>query len=93
MRSSDVENLWHMVYPEAPYAVLQDLAKDKFIDALFDLELHLNLSESRLTSILAATQVVHKIESYRVADQADRSAGVPKVQSENHRTSPRRSPK
>ena len=91
--SNDVENLCRMAYPEALEAVLQDQAKDKFIDALLDRELRVKLREARLQSISAATQLALEIESYRIADQDDRSARVRQVQSQDRRTPPRSSPK
>ena len=67
--AEDVERLTRLAYLEAAQAMIVVLAKDQFIDALPDEDMHLRIRRSRPLTLRQALETALELESYSMASK------------------------
>ncbi len=69
--ASEIERLVRLAYPAVPPDTRDELALDKFIDSLDDLDLKLKTRESNPTSLTAALDRAQQLEAFKLANASE----------------------
>ena len=67
-----VRRLSNLAYPTAPREVRETLAKDQFIDGLFDSEMRLKIKQSRPINLDEAIRLAVELEAFNQAESSNR---------------------
>ena len=65
--AEDAERLLRLAYPDAAESMVEVLAKDQFVDALSEEDMHLHIRQSRPTTLRCALDTALELESYQLA--------------------------
>lgn len=64
-----IRRLTNLAYPSAPFDVRETLAKEQFIDALFDSDIRIRIKQSRPKTLIEAVSLAVELKAYIKSDR------------------------